>query len=93
MSVENLQLLGYVICENTMLQKISISEDDLSYGAEEFDLFCDCLATSTSLQAVEIYAVENKQLLKVKFKHVNIQRETFNKAKIKFNYFLHDESV
>lgn len=87
MSAHNLQHLGYMICENAVIKKISVSEDDLLYDTEEFDIFCDCMIASISLQVVEIHEVENEQELRKRFKQVNSQRETFDKNKIKLSYY------
>ena len=87
MSASCLQVLGCVICESTSLKKISLNEEDLFFDTDDFDSFYECLVASTSLQEIEINAVENEQMLRKMFKEVNYQRETFSKNRLKFLLF------
>lgn len=82
-----LQMLGCVVCENTTLKKINLDEEDLACDTDDFDTFCECLIASTSLQVIEINAVENEQLLRRKFREINAQREIYGKNKVKIYYF------
>ena len=86
-SSQTIQLLGYMICENSNLKKIGLIEDDLVHDIECLDEFCDCLTANNSLQSIEICGNENEQLLKEKFKHVNNCRKSFDKNKLKVNFF------
>ncbi len=69
----SLQILGFIFCESS-LKKLSLNEEDLFWGSDEFDTFCECLV-NTSLQEVQVYGVENEQLLKKCFRYVNKQRK------------------
>lgn len=86
MSTDSLQLLGFAFCENKVLKKVCLCEDDLFYATEEFEVFCDCLVASSSLQVIELHEVENEQVLRQKFKQVNNQRKALDKNLIKFIY-------
>ena len=92
LSAQNLQQLGFVICGNNVLKKLCLNEDDLSYGTEEFDSFCDCIIANISLQIIELYEVDNETILRQRFKQMNAQREAFDKSKVKFKYFCREDS-